>query len=153
VGADTGSLCVQEASDLPPARTQEEWRPDALLCRLLNVPDPFRGKPKPAAGHSLGADYLGVPPSERGATFAAQLPTGFRPGLSSDPGRLPPPPPRPGPIGRPSNSQMFSHDSMAVSTPAAASTPAPLGSDIAAAQAAEALLASLTAEPVRLGTC
>jgi G patch domain-containing protein 1 len=35
---------VQEA-DRRPVRSFQEWRPEPLLCKRFNVPDPYKGKP------------------------------------------------------------------------------------------------------------
>lgn len=36
---------VQEEKVRQPVRSVQEWRPDPLLCKRFNVPDPFKGKP------------------------------------------------------------------------------------------------------------
>ena len=64
-----------------PVRTVIEWRPEPLLCKRFNVPDPFAGKretSRPAPG-SMGQQLLGVPSEERGNVYAAALPEFMRP--------------------------------------------------------------------------
>ncbi|GAX77920.1 hypothetical protein CEUSTIGMA_g5362.t1 [Chlamydomonas eustigma] len=59
-----------------PVRTFEEWRPEPLMCRRFNVPDPYHGKEAPAAvpsGSRFRSDGL-LLLSEEAPTKAAQLP-------------------------------------------------------------------------------
>lgn len=44
IGA-AGSAQEQRREQMP-VRTFEDWRPEPLLCKRFNVPDPYKGKPK-----------------------------------------------------------------------------------------------------------
>jgi hypothetical protein len=57
-------------------RTQRDWAPMPLLCKRFNVPDPYQGKGLAGSG---GPEYLAVPPEDRGAVYAAELPAFLRP--------------------------------------------------------------------------
>eukprot|EP00892_Ulva_mutabilis_P007724 jgi/Ulvmu1/5323/UM022_0117.1 len=92
-----------EAAEKPPTRTVHEWRPDPLLCKRFNVPDPFkdtRDRPQQAAG-SMAQQLLGVPSEERGNVYSAALPEFMRPAAGTAQQaqqggweeELPPPPP------------------------------------------------------------
>ena len=50
----------QEQQQLPVRRT-EEWRPEPLLCKRLDVPDPYRGRPKETQASKFKADYVSLP--------------------------------------------------------------------------------------------
>lgn len=38
-------LLQESADDGRPRRRVEPWRPEPLLCRRFNIPDPFKGRP------------------------------------------------------------------------------------------------------------
>ena len=44
-----------------PVRRTDEWRPDPLLCRRLDVPDPFKGRPKESQGSKFRTDQFTLP--------------------------------------------------------------------------------------------
>lgn len=44
-----------------PQRSFEDWRPEPLLCKRFNVPDPYKGKPVTQAMSRFKTDYLSLP--------------------------------------------------------------------------------------------
>lgn len=60
-------LCRQAPAAAPggaprlPERRSEEWRPAALLCKRLDVPDPFAGRPAEQQASRFKADHLELP--------------------------------------------------------------------------------------------
>ena len=74
-------LWLQESAEVGrPRRRVEPWRPEPLLCRRFNVPDPFKGRPSQAATASrFQTDHLALPD-----TAAALAATAGGPG--ADPG-------------------------------------------------------------------
>lgn len=40
-----GRTCVVQEAQKRPQRSVQEWRPEPLLCKRFNVPDPFKGRP------------------------------------------------------------------------------------------------------------
>ena len=74
-----------------PIRTSQEWRPEPLLCKRFNVPDPFKGRAGPAKSATLfKSDELALPDT------AAAAAAGFLPGPPplETPLQLPGPPPQ-----------------------------------------------------------
>ncbi len=71
-----------------PKRTAQEWRPVPLLCKRLNVPDPFRGRPQELTMSRFRTDHLALPDTElqsvavQAPATAAPLPLPPPPGLS-----------------------------------------------------------------------
>lgn len=74
-----------------PKRSAVEWRPAALLCKRLNVPDPFKGRPKELTMSRFRTDHLVLPDTDLQASAAAAPPLAL-------PG---PPPMRAHPAGAP----------------------------------------------------
>ncbi|GIL75324.1 hypothetical protein Vretifemale_5136, partial [Volvox reticuliferus] len=81
-----------------PVRTVEDWRPEPLLCKRFNVPDPYKGKPRPQQVSRFRTDLLALPETSNlvispTATTAAQATV--IPGLSQKTlgASIPPPPP------------------------------------------------------------
>lgn len=73
-----------------PARTSQEWRPEPLLCKRFNVPDPHKGKKALLKEVTqFKSDQLALPDT------AAAAAAGFLPGppLLEAPLQLPGPPP------------------------------------------------------------
>ncbi len=63
--------CLQPVKPRAPRRTVEEWRPDPLLCRRFNVPDPFRGQAAPTVdGPKFKTDLLALPETAAAAHLA-----------------------------------------------------------------------------------
>lgn len=61
-------LCAQAGK---PQRTTEEWRPEPLLCKRFNAPDPFKGRPQLLQAHThFKFDALALPDTD-----AANVPT------------------------------------------------------------------------------
>ena len=50
-------------------RTVTEWRPEPLLCKRFNVPDPYKGRPAPAGdpGARFKSDRLALPDTAEAA--------------------------------------------------------------------------------------
>ena len=65
-----------------PKRSAQEWRPAPLLCKRLNVPDPFKGRPQELTMSRFRTDYLALPDTELQSASAS----------ASAPLPLPPPP-------------------------------------------------------------
>ena len=58
-----------------PVRTSQEWRPEPLLCKRFNVPDPFKGRSAPAKNATqCKSEMLQLPDT------AAAAEAGFLPG-------------------------------------------------------------------------
>ena len=78
-----GSLLPEQAKPQRPVRTVAEWRPEPLLCKRFNVPDPYKGRPAPTPDQAsrFKSDRLALPDT---AEAARQL-------------ALPGPPPAPAP--------------------------------------------------------
>lgn len=68
--------------ELPIVRTQEDWRPDSLLCRRFNVPDPYKGTVAKLHPPQNRIDYLALPETQRAAAYAASLPDFLKPQAS-----------------------------------------------------------------------
>lgn len=68
--------------ELPVVRTQEDWRPDSLLCRRFNVPDPYKGTAAKLQPPQDRIDYLALPETQRAAAYAASLPDFLKPQAS-----------------------------------------------------------------------
>ena len=65
----TAASTSNSTKDLP-SRTVEEWRPDPLLCKRLDVPDPYGGRPEAADKISrFRTDQITIP-----ETFSTQPP-------------------------------------------------------------------------------
>ena len=74
-----------------PVRTSQEWRPEPLLCKRFNVPDPFKGRAAPArSATQFRSNELALPDT------AAAAAAGFLPGPPplEPPLQLPGPPPQ-----------------------------------------------------------
>ena len=77
-----------------PQRSTEEWRPEPLLCKRFNVPDPFKGRARlPVPDTHFSFDTLAQPDTDAAAAQAAsnQLLPGPPP-ASATAGALPPAP-------------------------------------------------------------
>ena len=58
-----------------PIRTSQEWRPEPLLCKRFNVPDPFKGRAAPAkSATQFRSNELALPDT------AAAAASGYLPG-------------------------------------------------------------------------
>ena len=68
-----------------PKRSAQEWRPEPLLCKRLNVPDPFKGRPRELTMSRFRTDHLVLPDTDLQAasTPAAPLPLPPPPALPS----------------------------------------------------------------------
>jgi G patch domain-containing protein 1 len=71
----------QGQSQQPPAlpvRKSKEWRPEPLLCKRLDVPDPYRGKPKEIQMSRFRTDHVALPATVEalGRAAAAAAPSG-----------------------------------------------------------------------------
>ncbi|KAK9833838.1 hypothetical protein WJX74_007401 [Apatococcus lobatus] len=95
--ADAGSLQPAGASKggqpgrERPKRNAQEWRPEPLLCKRLNVPDPFKGRPRELTMSRFRTDHLVLPDTD----LEAAAP-------STKPLPLPPPPAPPSALPTPS---------------------------------------------------
>ncbi|EFJ49630.1 hypothetical protein VOLCADRAFT_104208 [Volvox carteri f. nagariensis] len=61
---DGGGKQAQVVSTAPreePLRSVEEWRPEPLVCKRFNVPDPYKGKPPPLQAPRFRTDLLALP--------------------------------------------------------------------------------------------
>ncbi|MEW5300889.1 MAG: hypothetical protein WDW36_003783 [Sanguina aurantia] len=54
-----------------PTRSAEEWRPEPLLCRRFNVPDPYHGQAQPLQMSKFRSDYIALP--DTAAAAAASI--------------------------------------------------------------------------------
>jgi len=65
----------------------EPWRPEPLLCRRFNVPDPYKGRPAAAAGASrFQTDHLALPDTAAALAAAGGRPALPGPGTDGAPG-------------------------------------------------------------------
>jgi hypothetical protein len=88
-----------------PRRRLEEWRPAPLLCKRLDVPDPFRGRPAELRMSQFKTDYLALPDTAAEAEARQPLPQALMVGLP-----LPPAPaPAPAPAQSPQQVRVFAH--------------------------------------------
>lgn len=71
---------LQQGQRLPelPIRKSEEWRPEPLLCKRLDVPDPYHGKPKEIQMSRFRTDHVALPATAEalGRAAAAAAPSG-----------------------------------------------------------------------------
>ncbi|GIL51209.1 hypothetical protein Vafri_7283 [Volvox africanus] len=82
-----------------PVRSAEDWRPEPLLCRRFNVPDPYKGKPQPQQVSRFRTDLLALPETSNlvispTATTAPQVPIFPCPSQETVRAPIPPPPPQ-----------------------------------------------------------
>lgn len=68
--AAAGAVVSQQQPFLP-VRKSEEWRPEPLLCKRLDVPDPYRGRPKELQMSRFKTDHLVLPATAEAMTRAA----------------------------------------------------------------------------------
>lgn len=61
--AEAAAAAAAKAADLP-VRTFEDWRPEPLLCKRFNVPDPYKGKAAPVEKPKFKTDFLALPDTE-----------------------------------------------------------------------------------------
>ncbi len=90
-GCESLSPSLQPGALKRPVRTSQEWRPEPLLCKRFNVPDPFKGRAAPAKSAThFKSDELALPDT------AAAAAAGFLPGPPplEAPLQLPGPPPQ-----------------------------------------------------------
>ncbi|KAK2079913.1 hypothetical protein QBZ16_002308 [Prototheca wickerhamii] len=52
---------LRAPSDRLPVRSGRDWRPEPLLCKRLNVADPYRGRPRELVMPSSRTDFLALP--------------------------------------------------------------------------------------------
>jgi G patch domain-containing protein 1 len=116
--APASSAPAGGAGPLAPTRTVSEWRPAPLLCRRLNVPDPWKGRDGPVeerAGYR--ADAVALPETAAAAAAAAAAATAAA---------LPPPPPLPLPPPLPTDqSAAVAADAFLESLQGGGAAPAP----------------------------
>lgn len=68
-------IALQPGPVQRPVRTSQEWRPEPLLCKRFNVPDPFKGRQAPSkSATQFKSDLLALPDT------AAAAAAGFLPG-------------------------------------------------------------------------
>lgn len=53
-----------------PIRRTEEWRPEPLLCKRLDVPDPYKGRPQEIRTSNFRTDYFALPATADAAAAA-----------------------------------------------------------------------------------
>ncbi|GLI62024.1 hypothetical protein VaNZ11_004601, partial [Volvox africanus] len=58
-GSQVGGVAASRLQG--PIRSAEDWRPDPLLCKRFNVPDPYKGKPQPQQVSRFRTDLLALP--------------------------------------------------------------------------------------------
>lgn len=54
--AEVAGVSQQQSQE--PVRSWEDWRPEPLLCKRFNVPDPYKGKPPPELVGASGGGGL-----------------------------------------------------------------------------------------------
>jgi G patch domain-containing protein 1 len=55
----------------PPTRVSEDWGPEPLLCKRLGVPDPYKGRTRPAERRTFRTDSFELPETAQEAADAA----------------------------------------------------------------------------------
>ena len=65
-----GSAALPPPPSLP-VRKSEEWRPEPLLCKRLDVPDPFKGRPREIQMSRFKTDHLALPATAEAMSRAA----------------------------------------------------------------------------------
>jgi G patch domain-containing protein 1 len=83
-----------EAPKLPaPTRVSEDWGPEPLLCKRLGVPDPYKGRPRPAERRTFRTDSFELPETAQEAADAAPKFLAAEPATAAAAAALPAPPP------------------------------------------------------------
>ena len=86
------SAVLQPGPMKRPVRMSQEWRPEPMLCKRFNVPDPFKGRAAPAkSATQFKSDELSLPDTAAAAAAGFLLPG---PPPMEAPLQLPGPPPR-----------------------------------------------------------
>jgi G patch domain-containing protein 1 len=101
-GSSAATSTLAEPAVLPPpVRSKEDWAPEPLLCKRFGVPDPYKGRPRPAERRTFRTDTFALPETAQAAAAAAPkflpLPVAATPATDVAPmlQLLPPPPPSP----------------------------------------------------------
>lgn len=86
-----GRRCVVQEAPKRPQRSVQEWRPEPLLCKRFNVPDPFKGRPAMPTSDvaRFMSDRLALP--DTAAAGSTALEAAIRPLAAAQ--QLPGPPP------------------------------------------------------------
>jgi G patch domain-containing protein 1 len=72
--APTGgqAAAAATAADLPPVqRSVDDWGPEPLLCKRYGVPDPYKGRQRPAERRTFRTDTLALPATAQAEVEAA----------------------------------------------------------------------------------
>jgi G patch domain-containing protein 1 len=70
-GAAQSAAAQAAAAGGLPVRRVEEWRPEPLLCKRLDVPDPYKGKAREVHVSRFKSDYFALPNTAAAAAAAA----------------------------------------------------------------------------------
>ena len=71
------------AADLPPVqRSIDDWGPEPLLCKRFGVPDPYKGRQRPAERRTFRTDTLALPATAQAEVEAAPKFLGVVPAFS-----------------------------------------------------------------------
>ena len=71
-GGQAAAAAATTAADLPPVqRSIDDWGPEPLLCKRFGVPDPYKGRQRPAERRTFRTDTLALPATAQAEVEAA----------------------------------------------------------------------------------